>query len=71
MSFVPGLVQLQNQEKLKGSLFIVGETLCIGSAIAMHGVGVNYDDKINKTNNSDLKKLYADNANICYTMRNE
>ena len=69
-SFVPGLTQLQSGKRLKGTLFIVGETLCIGGAFAMHGLGINYEDKINKTNNSTLRQNYADNANICYTMRN-
>lgn len=69
-SFVPGLAQIESGKKVKGALFIAGEVLCIGGAIAMHGMGVNYEDNINKTNNATHKQIYADNANICYTTQN-
>jgi len=69
-SFVPGLTQLQSGKRLKGTLFIVGETLCIGGAIAMHSIGTSYDGKFSRTNDAEYKKLYIHNANVCYTTRN-
>lgn len=69
-SFIPGLNQLQNDQKMKGTLYIAGEALCIGGAIMMHSIGVSYEGKIDKTNNSTLKQNYANNANVCYTTRN-
>lgn len=69
-SFVPGLAQIESGKKAKGALFIAGEVLCIGGAVAMHGMGANYEAKIAQTNNSSYKQIYAHNADICYTTRN-
>lgn len=69
-SFVPGLTQLQNGKKIKGTLFIVGETLCIGGAIAMHSIGTSHEGEINRINDAEYKKVYNHNANVCYTTRN-
>lgn len=69
-SFVPGLYQLKKNNKLGGSLIIVGEALGIGSAIVSHNMRGIYIKKMNNTTNANLKKEYADRANACTIVRN-
>ena len=70
-AFVPGLYQLRSDNnKTKGALFIVGESLCIGGIVFSQNMRQSNIKKMNGTNNANLIKMYADKANTYTTVRN-
>lgn len=61
--FVPGMMQFYKGHKVKASLIIASEILCIGGFAYTKAKRNNYVSLMGSTNNATLKKKYADSAN--------
>lgn len=62
-AFIPGMAQFTKGQKLRGTLFIIGEVALIGGAIGYNDMKADYKNKINLTKDISLKKSYSDKAN--------
>ena len=61
--FVPGMMQLYKGQKVKASIIIASEALCIGGFAFAKTRKNYYTAMISSTNNATLKQRYAANAN--------
>lgn len=62
-AFVPGMAQFEKGQKIKGSLFIIGEIALIGGALGCNSMKTDYENKISNTKDISLKQSYSDKAN--------
>ncbi len=69
-TFVPGMVQLDREQKGKTIAMIGGEVAMIGGIIAFEGARASYSNKVDNTHNAKQKASYIDNMNICADIRN-
>lgn len=61
--FVPGMMQFYKGQKIKASVIIASEVLCIGGFAFAQTRKKYYAAMIGSTNNATLKQRYAANAN--------
>lgn len=67
--FVPGMAQIHKGQTLKGALFILGEIIAVGGAIAFEGLRASYNSKAKSTHNVEHVKKYISDANNMKNIR--
>lgn len=69
-ALLPGLGQFHKGQNAKGVSFLVGEVVAVGGIVVGQSMRHSYVNKMNNTNNANLKKTYAERANAFTTVRN-
>ena len=69
-ALLPGLGQFHKGQNAKGVGFLAGEVVSVTGIVVAQSMRHTYINKMNSTNNANLKKAYADRANVCTTVRN-
>lgn len=69
-ALLPGLGQFHKGQNAKGASFLVGEVVAVGGIVVGQSLRHSYVNKMNNTNNANLKKTYAERANAFTTVRN-
>lgn len=69
-ALLPGLGQFHKGQNAKGASFLVGEVVAIGGIVVSQNLRHSYVNKMNNTNNANLKKAYAERANAFTMVRN-
>lgn len=68
--FIPGMAQIYKGSVTKGTCFITGEALLIGSIITTEYLRTSYTQQITMTQNLTQKQYYLRSANTCTIIRN-
>ncbi len=69
-ALLPGLGQFHKGQNAKGVSFLVGEVVAVCGIVVGQSMRHSYVNKMNNTNNANLKKTYAERANAFTTVRN-
>ena len=69
-ALLPGLGQFHKGQNVKGACFLAGEVVSVAGIVVGQSMRHTYINKMNNTTNANLKKAYADRANMCTTVRN-
>ena len=69
-ALLPGLGQFHKGQNAKGVSFLAGEVVAVGGIVVGQSLRHSYVNKMNNTNNANLKKTYAERANAFTTVRN-